>query len=212
MHKVTEEILETNQWRDGEFARLKVNASKPDDVLWCRMCVPMIYAHWEGFVVSALKILIAYLNGLNLKTDQIPTRLAVLAMGDAYKTLSGKQSFEQRVNFTNKFKLLFDENVKINNKIDTKSNLNKDVLKEICEIYNFDFTKFDSIVSDINRLVSVRNSIAHGENSVVPDYENVEKYILAVNAAIDIFVGEIDFFVKHEKYLLAKQTYPSVTI
>ena len=203
MHKVTEEILETNRWRDGEFAKLKVNASKPDELLWCRMCVPMIYAHWEGFVVSSLKILIEYLNGLNLKSNQIPTRLAVLAMGDAYKTLSGKQSFEQRVAFTNKFKVLFDENVKISNKIDTKSNLNKSVLKEICEIYSFDYSKFDSLVGDVDRLIHVRNCIAHGENSVVPNFENVEKFIDAVNAAIDIFVAEIDLFVEHEAYLMA---------
>jgi len=167
------------------------------------MCVPMIYAHWEGFVVSSLKILIEYLNGLNLKSNQIPTKLAVLAMGDAYKSLSGKQSFEQRVAFTDKFKILFDENVKISNKIDTKSNLNKSVLKEICEIYSFDYSKFDSLVADIDRLIHVRNCIAHGENSVVPNFENVEKFIDAVNAAIDIFVGEIDLFVEHEAYLMA---------
>jgi len=56
-HKVIDEIIESNRWRDGEFAKFKIKALSIDESLWCRMCIPMIYAHWEGFVVSSLKIL-----------------------------------------------------------------------------------------------------------------------------------------------------------
>lgn len=202
MHRVIEEILITNEWRDGDFAKLKVNSSKVDEPLWCRMCIPMIYAHWEGFVTSSLKIMIDHLNGLELSSEKIPAQLVVVGLGDAYRTLSGKQSFEQRVEFTNKFRDLLKATIKFRSKIDTKSNLKSNVLKELCQMFGFDYEKFNGIVGDIDRLVHIRNSIAHGENAVNPDMNNVKKYIESVTQAMDIFIGEINKFLMNEDYLL----------
>lgn len=49
-HELTKEIDAENEWRNGEFAAFKVNSQKVDETLWNRMCLLMIYAHWEGFV------------------------------------------------------------------------------------------------------------------------------------------------------------------
>jgi len=105
-HTLVEEIEQSNHWRDGEFAKFKVNPANLDEKLWCRMCVPMIYAHWEGFVVSSIKELLKYINNCQLTPNRVPTRLIVHCFDDSYKTLGGKQSFSQRVEFTNKFKEL----------------------------------------------------------------------------------------------------------
>ncbi|GEN28884.1 hypothetical protein HVA01_25300 [Halovibrio variabilis] len=201
-HKVVEEIVENNSWRDGEFAKFKKIAISTDESLWCRMCIPMIYAHWEGFVVSSLKALISHLNTLELHPENIPTKLVVVGLGESYKTLSGKQSFDQRIDFTEKFKLLYKNSIKFNSKINTRSNLKSDVLKELCEMFGFNHRAFSDKMSDIDRLVSIRNSIAHGENSIVPDMANVIKYIDSVNAAMDILVKEIDLFLVNEEFLL----------
>ncbi len=201
-HRVIEEIVESNSWRDGEFAKFKTIAISADEKLWCRMCIPMIYAHWEGFVVSSLKVLIAHLNTLELHPDKIPTKLVVVGLGDAYKTLSGKQSFEQRVDFTDKFKSLYQKSIKFKKKIDTKSNLKSDVLKELCAMFGFNYDAFSGQVSDIDRLINIRNSIAHGENSIVPDMRNVTKYIDSVNNAMDLLVKEIEHFLSNEEFFL----------
>ena len=204
MHRVLEEITLENSWRDGEFAKFKVNALEVDAQLWCRMCVPMIYAHWEGFVVSSLKVLIEHLNTLELKPNHIPTNLVVVGLGDAYKSLSGKQSFDQRIDFTNKFNDIFEASVKFKNKIDTKSNLKSKVLEELCKMFGFNFDNFVDCTSDINRLVNIRNSIAHGENSVILDIDNITKYMNSVNNAIDILLAEIEKFLEDKQYLLIK--------
>lgn len=200
MHEVIDEIVVSNEWRDSDFARLKVNATGVDEAFWCRMCIPMIYAHWEGYVVSSLKSLIDHLNDLELPTAELPGKLVVVGLGDAYRTLSGKQSFEQRLQFTNRFRGLLAATVKFQKKIDTRSNLKSDVLQELCRMYGFDFDKFNSVTSDIDRLVNIRNSIAHGENAIVPDMKNVVKYISAVTQAMDIFRGEIEQFLLNEDY------------
>lgn len=205
-HELVNEIIVNNEWRDGEFAKYRVNAHKVDDDLWCRMCIPMIYAHWEGFVVDSLKLLLAHLNKLDLHPSQTPIHLLVLSLGDSYKTLSGKQSFTQRINFTEKFGQLLQLKIKFQTKVDTKSNLKSGNLNEICTMLGLNYQKFVSLAPDIDRLVSVRNSIAHGENSYILDKSNIEKYITAVRDAIDILLDEINTFLETERYKLQETT------
>lgn len=204
MHKVIEEITISNEWRNSEFAKYKINPNEVDEHLWCRMCIPMIYAHWEGFVVDALKTLLKHLNSLELNYQQVTTSLTVVSLGDSYKSLSGKQSFEQRIVFTEKFYNLLQKTVKFKLKIETKSNLRSDIFLELCQIFDFNYQKFDSITSDINRLVATRNSIAHGENSILPDKKNITKFIDSVMNAMDILLEEIELFLVNKRYLSNK--------
>ena len=205
MHRVIEEIIGSNEWRDREFAKFKVNSTGVEEDLWCRMCIPMIYAHWEGYVVSALKILIDHLNSLGLSAADVPTKLFVVSLGDTYQYLSGKQSFAQRIDFTDRFRGLIQETIRFQKKIDTKANLKSAVLKELCQMYGYRYERFSLVVADIDRLVSVRNSIAHGENAIVPNYENISKYIRSVTIAMDIFREEIEKFLVDEEYLLRRR-------
>lgn len=204
MHSLVKEIYAENEWRDGEFAKFKANQDKVDEILWCRMCLPMIYANWEGFVANALKKMLKHLNTLKLTPLQMPTRLTVFGIGDTYRFLSGKQSFEQRCTFTEKFNSLLNETVRFQTKIETKSNLNSSVLEEFCLIFDFNFERFSNLTFTLNTLVRVRNSIAHGENSFILDAKNIEDYIQAVQTAIDILLEEIDKFLTNECYLTIK--------
>jgi hypothetical protein len=115
--------------------------------------------------------------------------------------LSGKQSFNQRIRFTDAFEEAFMKNISIKSQISTKSNLRPDVFEEICEVFDFDKVKFLDFSSDIQRLVNLRNAIAHGENSIVPTSENIQKYIKTVQDASDYLLSEIDCYVKKKKYL-----------
>jgi hypothetical protein len=202
MHSLVEEIQEENNWRDRELANFKQNPQNVDGKLWSRMCVPMIYAHWEGYVVNSLKLLIGYLNELELTPNDVPTKLVVLGLGKRYNTLSGKQSFEQKIEFTDRFKELFQNALKFKKEVDTKSNLNSKVLKELCLVFDFEFKAFEGVTSDIDKIVTFRNRIAHGENSIVPDSENIENYIISITNATDILLQEIEQFLTNENYLL----------
>ncbi len=200
-HEVIIEIQEDNNWRDGELAKFKINPHKVEQQLWDRMCIPMIYAHWEGYVVSSLRVLIGHLNKLQLNPGDVDTKLIVIGLGKTYNSLSGKQSFDQKVDFTDKFIALFESAIKFKKDIDTKSNLNSKVLKELCNMFGFNFEKFKDVISDIDRIVTFRNKIAHGENSILPDTDSIETYISSVAEATDIFMQEIDQFLSNESYL-----------
>lgn len=202
MDSVVAEILEENSWRDGEFARLKIVAPTVDEAIWCRMALLMVYAHWEGFIVSATKILFRNLSAHGVRSKDATTEILVTCLKDSYRRLSGKQSFEQRVEFTREFLLLIDSDIKMQGKLDTRSNLNSKVLSEICAILKFDFNRYSELTSDIDRLVNIRNNIAHGENAFVLDRVNIQNYIRVVTEAIDVFVEQVEGLVSSKTYLL----------
>ncbi|HEL4860544.1 TPA: hypothetical protein UL920_004097 [Stenotrophomonas maltophilia] len=205
-HEVVEEIVASNEWRLNEFAKIRMNSANVEDSLWWRLSIPMIYAHWEGYVVSSLRILIEHLNELQLQPERVPTKLIVLGLGDCYRSLSGKQSLVQRITFTDRFKGLLRTTITFEKKINTKSNLRSEVLQELCDIYGFDFQQFRGVTGDINRLVNIRNCIAHGENSILPSADNVKKYIDSVIAAADILRNEIEGFLAREEYFAPTET------
>ncbi len=201
-HKVVSQILQENEWRTGEFAKFKRNAHLIEESLWCRMCVPMIYAHWEGFILSSLGILVEYLNKQELFATKIPTPLAVVAMQDAYSFLAGKQSFSQKVEFTDQFKERLSGTIEFSKKINTKSNLNSRVLQDICAQYCLRYEMFSAVSRDIDQLVHVRNRIAHGENAIVPNLDKLVEYIRVVEDSIELFLEEISYFLDSELYSL----------
>jgi hypothetical protein len=206
VNRVISEISTDNNWRYRDFAKFKKMSLKVDKELWYRMCVPMIYAHWEGFVINSLKTLITHLNQLELAPNNIKTNLIVICLEESYKSLSGKQSFGQRVEFTNKFQSTLNKKVKFQKKINIKSNLRSSVLEELCNMYCFNFETFKGVTSQIDKLVNVRNRIAHGENSIVLTEENLMEYIETVEKAMDLFLEEINIFVENKKYLLSNIT------
>jgi hypothetical protein len=199
-HSLIDEIQAENNWRGGELAIFKINPMKVDENLWNRMCLPMIYAHWEGYVVSSLKLLVEHLNTLQLSPNEVKTNLIVLGLGTKYNSLSGKQSFDQKVSFTDDFISIFQSAITFSKKIDTKSNLNKNVLKELCTAFGFNYQVFSDITTDIDKVVTYRNKISHGENAIVPSSDNIENYILCINQATDLLLEEIDRFVSNEDY------------
>jgi hypothetical protein len=96
---------------------------------------------------------------------------------------------------------MLGQKVKFENKIDTRSNLKFEILEEICEKLNINIAKFKEYKSVLNRLVDIRNSIAHGENSFVfEDYDSIQEYVVLLEKLMLIFVQEIKEFLEDEKY------------
>lgn len=200
---IIDEIQINNNWRELDFAKFKIiHSTLNSDLqpLFLRMCIPMIYAHWEGFVVSSLKTVIETLNKKELKHDEVKVNIFVLAIQEKFNYLKGKQSFVQKCQFSENFISRLENKLSFNKKIDTKSNLNFTVLQELCEIFGFSINEFNEYELELNKLVNIRNSIAHGENSYVIQLENIEKYIMLITNLIFTFENEIDKFIKEKKY------------
>lgn len=110
MHQLTEEILASREWRIRELEALKKIGiialnEYPLKVKqqYYRMCIPYIYAHWEGFVVESFKLLITYLNNEHLDKKMVINELYTFSLQNVLKPLAGKQSFESKYENRNSF-------------------------------------------------------------------------------------------------------------
>lgn len=202
------ELEAERDWRIAEFGRVKrilqiIQKTENEKYVrtYLKMTIPMIYAHWEGYCVASFKLMAEYINKEEIDARMCTYNLITYANTVAYDKLKGKSSFEHRTEFSREFEKILDGKLKIPARIDTKSNLNYKVLKEILDIFEININEFQKYESDLNTLVNIRNAIAHGENSIIPDIEKMEKSIKCITEMIDIFLVEQTEYIKNEDYL-----------
>jgi hypothetical protein len=169
--------------------------------------IPMIYSHWEGFITSSMKHVFKYLNTLALNSDMYCYNYLTTAYEETLKSLDDSSGFIKRKKHLVNLYEKFSENIKFGTKIDTKSNLKSNVFEEICIKTNIDFNKFEGYIEDLDMLVNIRNSIAHGDTQsiVFQEYDDVKKYIdLLENLMLD-FSQEIQELLENKKYKRGNQ-------
>ena len=132
MMRIIEEIEASREWRIHELENLKRIALEQfvqkNEILakqYYRMCIPYIYAHWEGYIVETFKLLIEYLNHLSLQKHQVIPALRTFAVLKKLRPLAGKQSFEQCQKFVTEFGDNYSRSLRIDyENFSTNSNLN----------------------------------------------------------------------------------------
>ncbi len=164
--------------------------------------LPMIYAHWEGFVKVSTEIIFTYLNVLKLPVSEYNGVYLATAYEQDLNKIHEIVNFEKRIEHLNCLYNKFNYHVDFGLKIDTESNLNYKVLTKICERLNLDNNKFIEYSEDLNKLLGHRNAIVHGENSLpFEHYNQIKPYIeLLENLMLD-FESEIQDLLKNKKYL-----------
>lgn len=206
--QLTNEIIASREWRIRELENMKkigllTLSSYPQKVKeeYFRMCVPYIYAHWEGFVVESFKQLITYLNNLHLEKKEVRSELYTFSLQDVLKPLAGKQSFEQMHMFVKKFVEDYENVLYIDPALLTaKSNLNYKQMLSILNKFGME-NKLTKYAGEVNQLVNQRNRIAHGENGIIIDFDNISNKINMLQEVFDIIILEIDKYVSECLYL-----------
>lgn len=209
--KIIEEIEIANEWRTNEFINIKniyeklstdERRSNSLQKYILKSSVPMIYAHWEGFVVSSLKIVFEKLNEEKLTCKTTHNTLLTCSYEQKLKSLTDSTHFEKYEKHLTAIIEMFERQVVFSNKIDTKSNLTFEILLEICKKLRFDSSKFETYKLELNQLVNVRNSLAHGENNYSYDtLQDIEKYFALFKDLYSLFLFEIESFFNKKKYL-----------
>jgi RiboL-PSP-HEPN len=157
-------------WRLKELSDMKDAIRRADSTarqMLLRAFITLMYAHWEGHVrFCATK----YFKHIALRRKpytnlQIQVYLtAFLVRLDAF--FRSKASVEEKCRFLQE--LLESRGKRFSQinpaLIDTKANLNTDVLHDICRVCGIPFTEFEKEDAFINVLMlKRRNEIAHGE-------------------------------------------------
>lgn len=189
-------------WRRRELSDLKYSIRKADLVakkVLCRSLVTMCYAHWEGYVKeSAVK----YFLHITLKKKkyselkpQYYKNVFLIRLEALYKKRLNTQHNCELIDSI--LKSQDDKFSYINSQlIDTKSNLNTDVISDLCIICGFEnsFFQENQVFIDI-MLLKKRNAIAHGQYDAIQDSE------------IDEFVDKTLSIMEHFRTLIENKIY-----
>ncbi len=156
-------------WRKKEIITIKLihdSAREHHAEMLRRAGVALLYAHWEGFVKTTGTAYVEYVSRQNLRYRDLQPGFLALAMKaqieQAISSARGQILTQVAEFFLNRM----DETAKLvsSNAVQTKSNLSADRLRDIITVLGLDYSPFKLLEKTvIERLVSQRNSIAHGQ-------------------------------------------------
>ncbi|MFB9985096.1 MAE_28990/MAE_18760 family HEPN-like nuclease [Mesorhizobium kowhaii] len=189
-------------WRRRELSDMKAvvkaadTAAKP---VMLGAIITMIYAHWEGYVRLCANRYFEYLSIRKQPYTALERQIYVNAFLSRLDALHrSRASVEARCKIVNDILDGTDGTFRYVNPslIDTKSNLNTDVIKEICLICALDQSYFESNRIFLDQIVlRRRNAIAHGQQEFIKEDE------------IDGLVSDILSLMQHFRTLLENKVY-----
>ncbi|GDX05074.1 MAE_28990/MAE_18760 family HEPN-like nuclease [Buttiauxella sp. A111] len=175
-------------WRIKEVAHLtstiKSSRSLAQKTM-IRASIPLLYAHWEGFIKNSAGKYIEYLSNLRLKYSELEECLIVLGMRkqlNAIVTTNKHDLISESLRFilsgqSERATLNFDS------AIQTESNLKSHVFDNIAKSIGIPVESFTTKYNFIDEsLLKRRNCIAHGEYLDVnaQEWENISKETLTL--------------------------------
>ena len=175
-------------WRLKEISTLKSavrSAAFIAEGTLVRASVALLYAHWEGFVKSAATGYVTYVNNQGLNYSDLRTCFVVLGFK---KSLHDARHSKQTAANIVAIEFLRDgliqkSQMKVDVAINTESNLNSEVFKNILSTIGLNSAAYEPKANLIDEsLLRRRNTIAHGEYLDVGkrDWANLADEVLAM--------------------------------
>jgi hypothetical protein len=193
-------------WRRKELSDIKAAVKAADAAAksaFLRAIITMSYAHWEGYVRECATRYFEYLTLRKLQYSEFERQIYIntfLVRLDALR--QGRVSLEARCNLVND--ILDGTGGRFGyvhaSLIDTKSNLNTNVIKDICLICAVDASHFESQRTFIDVLVlKRRNAIAHGQQEYIK-LDEIDDLVANVLALMAHFRGLLENKVYQKQY------------
>lgn len=189
-----EEISENLDKRRFEITNLRrvlLNyVGKPLELTVTRMAIPLLYANWEGYVKEVCQLYLEYIERSGTKTRELKPEMIGYLWSPSLKVLAGGINFEKKKCIANLALNSMDDIVSFSESernIDTKSNLNFDILENISAHLCFDVSFLVPYRHHLNALVNIRNNIAHGSFPSNMDYDTFDEYAKSILKLMENF-------------------------
>ncbi len=169
-------------WRKKELTQQKLladSSSAGNSGVLRRSGITLMYAHWEGFIKDASVYYLTYLSSSPIEITKLRSCFVAIALGGDIRTAGQAKRASTHTRLVETFRSLDippppTKRLPVKNVISTRSNLKSEVLRDITATLGLDYSPFQlKEKSVIDRLVMLRNSIAHGNGLVVQqtDYD-----------------------------------------
>ncbi|NOQ36555.1 MAG: hypothetical protein GQ569_11785 [Methylococcaceae bacterium] len=174
-------------WRKKELTTLKLtidSSRKHIQEVLLRSAVPILYAHWEGLLKQLSIAMLTYIVNKGHRYNQLKDNFHAFAILEHYKGQFPAKRFDALVNVISKENIDLSKSIKIDPQkyIDTKSNLNSEVLKDITIKLGISYVPYELKENFIDEsFLKLRNSICHGERLDVKPHEFKYLYQEVIN-------------------------------
>lgn len=183
-----------------------------------RTSVLLTYSHLEGFCKFALTAYVSAINSLNLGAEEATAPLVAGSMAELFAALRHPQSkheffsgplpddaklhlFAREREFVENFKAAMARPVKLpDDLIDTESNLKPIVLMKNLYKLGLDYTQVEPHKGTVNKLLGVRNAIAHGSSLKAPKAEEIDEYVKTTFGVMGFVQQQIYMALRQENY------------
>ena len=191
-------LEEDIDWRFEELASLKLQIAGHGKgtttyrsllrAMWA-----MLYAHYEGFCLFALRVYLDQLEKLGLKREECKEALVVFSFEKEFRQFRGDTSspncfkfFAQKLGLLLKSNLEFVRNDENEYDLTGRSNLYPKHLTENCNAVCLTVPVIATYEDKLRALVGRRNGIAHGKKIIIA---TLEDYQLYEEAASNVMLG-----------------------
>lgn len=216
-----EEFLDEDLgWRKIEISSLILIAEEKNQDVLLKSIILLLYAHWEGFIKKSSKTYLKYISEQKYDIGDLGINfMAVAIKSNISKCISSKESINlsNELSFIDKFERFqtqdFKVHIDIDNDqdkaiIDTQSNLNPEVFKNILQIIGLNYkTQIETKEKYIeNYMLKNRNLIAHGSKFKKEDADDFSLEIIEIKKLREIIFLIMEN-VKEELLEYAKNEY-----
>lgn len=196
-------------WRKKELQSIRIlvkdryNLSLNSKNALLRSIVALTYAHWEGFIKSCAAAYVEYVAMQRLKHNELSLSFLALAVRPMLNSAAQSKQAEDHIKLV---KFFLDEmtnrsSMPYKDVISTESNLSSTVLRNIVIMLGFDYSPYvtkEKLIDD--KLVKLRNQIAHGEYIGVDEQEILELQEQCISL-METFQTQIDNALAVQQFL-----------
>lgn len=193
-------------WRKKELLSLKglidrQSKNRQESAL-LRSAVALLYGHWEGFVKAGGTAYLNFVSHRNLRCEELADHILALEMRQTLNDASSAKKASVHAEVVNFLRsgLSIRSNIPWKSAVETKSNLKSEVFREIACALGIDYSLYqtkEKLLDD--KLLAVRNNIAHGERFEV-SYEAYCELHTEVIDLLQLFRNQVDNAASTESY------------
>ena len=203
-----------HDWVDGEFVWRRreltfheslVRSAKPaNESMIIRFAIPMLYAHWEGFVKSSGTAYLDYVLSRGKRFEELKANF--LALGMKGYLMGAESSLKAKV-FTQACNLVLTQrgsraHFATQDAVDTQMNLNYERFENICYLLGINIRpEYEGAKNTIiDPLLGFRNKIAHGKELLVNSGRYLELHA-EMFKVMNLFKNDLDNAVTMKSYI-----------
>ena len=206
MLRLEQELLYEIEWRTNELSIIRTipflcNCTEKQIRVIEKYSVVAIYSLWEGFVVNSFTLYIRELNNLNLTCDKLKLNILTQDIDTKVNLKNERKDLEKRRRFVEGLFEYTKLPINIIPKIPTESNINYDVINSILDSFYMKPLPQERFERRLDKLLTVRNKIAHGEYSIPVDSKMIQEFDFTVQEAMHEVTNSIVDGIVNKTYL-----------